>query len=175
MHTKPTKLPRPLILLLFSLASCAVSPYNGKQISSSVVEFDGFTDAPGATVRLEAFDYGPDRFVQLGTARASTTASFRASAICPNSPALYRYRGSINLTWPVYWNFVQTGLYETKVRAFQVQSTGERPILFADNGDAGSCMADLGFNSTCDFNNIAVKCGIKLGEVTVRGCGYFCN
>jgi hypothetical protein len=160
------------VAALLLVASCAMSPTSGSTTSTSEVEFMGFVDAPGLKVRLEGYDYGLKKFVAFKTVTAESTPLFRAGEICPDSPALYRYTGKIDLIWWVYWNFVNNA-YETKVRAFKITSTGETPILFTANENPGACMADYGFNGSCNFNNIAsTKCGFKLGEATVKGVGY---
>lgn len=158
---------------LLGAAGCAVGPYSGQQIETSEVHFDGFVDTAGAQVRLEAFDYGPDRFVGLRTVRAATTPVFPAGAICPNSPPLYRYRGSIDLNWPIYWDHVGgANPYQAKVRAFEVAGGGETPLFFTTDSNAGGCMEEHAFNSTCDFYNVAsVKCGFKINEAVIVGTG----
>lgn len=158
---------------LFAVASCAVSPYQGKQIETSVVEFDGFTDIPSGRVRLEVYDVGLKRFVALRTVTAAATTTFAAGAICPNSPPLYRYRGGIDLQWPIYWRSrgTQPPSYDARVRGAKLTSTGETALFFTTNPNAGNCMAERGFNSTCDFYNIASVCGFTINEVTVLGTG----
>lgn len=156
-----------VIALSLSVAGCAVGPVSGQEIGGNTIEFDGFVRASEARVRLEAFDYGLDRFVALRTVTAERTATFAAGQICPDSPALYRYRGSITLNWPIYWDN-NNGQYETKVRGFEVTS-GEIPLFFTENENPGPCFAEHGFNSTCNFNNLAVsKCGFELNEAVVK-------
>ena len=161
---------RCMVLFLLALASCAVAPYSGQEVDSSIIAFDGFVDEPSATVRLEAFDVITDDFVPKGTARSATTASLRAGALCPNSPALYRYQGSVNLNWPSYWRWLGNSEYEARLRAIHVNAVGERPIVFTDNPNAGSCMAQRA-KGNCDFYNIASQCGFKLDEAKVYGSG----
>lgn len=158
------------VLFALALASCAVGPTSGSVTSTSEISFDGFVDGPGLKVRLEAFDNGPDKFYGVKTVTASTTASFQAGAICPNSPALYRYTGKIDLIWPFWWNY-NNGTYEARVRAFKLTSSGETPVFFTANPDPGICMAENAFNNTCDFYNVAVECGFKIYEATVKGVG----
>lgn len=156
---------------LFLAASCAVGPYSGQQIDTSEVSFDGFVDIAGANVRLEAFDYGPDKFVPYTTVKASTSPTFAAGAICPNSPALYRFKGKIDLNWPFWWE-KNGATYEAKVRAVKLTSTGELPLFFTANPSAGECMAANAFNNTCDFQNVAVStCGFSLSQAVVKGTG----
>jgi hypothetical protein len=151
---------------------CALAPASGSTTSTSEIDFDGFVDGPGLKVRLEAFDVGTNKFGALKTVTAATTPSFAAGAICPNSPALYRYTGKIDLHWPIWWKWVGDGTYEARVRAFKVTSSGELPVFFTTNPNAGLCMSQHAFNSTCDFNNVAVsKCGFKIYEATVKGTG----
>jgi hypothetical protein len=161
------------LVLLFVVSSCAVSPYDGKQIATSEVEFDGFTDIASGKVRLEVYDVGLKKFVAMKTVTAAPTASFAAGAICPNSPPLYRYRGAIDLIWPIYWHSLGTNppTYDAKVRGFKLTSTGETPLFFTTNPNAGNCMASKGFNSTCDFYNVATECGFTINEATVKGTG----
>jgi hypothetical protein len=162
-----------VVACLFIVASCAVSPYQGKQIATSEVEFDGFTDIRSGKVRLEVYDVNAQRWAGLRTVTAAATASFAAGAICPNSPALYRYTGSIDLQWPVYWRSrgTQPPTYDAKVRGFKLTSSGELPLFFTTNPNAGNCMASKGFNSTCDFRSIATECGFTINEATVLGTG----
>ena len=163
-------LPYLKVLFVLALASCAMAPTSGSQTSTSEVSFDGFVDGPGLRVRLEAFDYPANRFGGVRTVTADTAPSFAAGAICPNSPALYRYRGKIDLIYPFWWRSVN-GTYQARVRAFKLTSTGELPVFFTTNPDPGPCMANNAFNDTCDFNNVATKCGFTINEATVRGVG----
>ena len=158
------------VLFVIALASCAVAPTSGSTTSTSEIAFDGFVDGPGLRVRLEAFDYPAGKFGALRTVTASATPTFAAGTICPNSPALYRYTGKIDLIWPFWWRLVN-GTYEARVRAFKLTSTGELPVFFSTNPDPGICMAENGFNNTCDFKNVAVNCGFTVNEATVKGVG----
>jgi hypothetical protein len=163
-------LPYLKFLFVIALASCAMAPTSGSQTSTSEVSFDGFVDGPGLRVRLEAFDYPVNKFGGLKTVTADTAPSFAAGAICPNSPALYRYRGKIDLIYPFWWRYVN-GTYQARVRAFKLTATGELPVFFTANPDPGNCMANNAFNSTCDFNNVSTKCGFTINEATVKGTG----
>lgn len=159
------------VLFLLALAACAVGPTDGSVTETSEVSFDGFVDGPGLKVRLEAYDFNVDEFGALKTVTASTKPTFAAGAICPNSPALYRYTGKIDLKWPIWWKHVN-GTYQARVRAFKVTSSGETPVFFTANENAASCMEANAFNRTCDFYNVAsTKCGFKLDEATVNGVG----
>jgi hypothetical protein len=149
-------------------ASCAVAPYSGQQLDTNEVVFDGFIETAGARVRLEAFDYGTNQFTGVNWATAATTPTFAAGAICPDSPALYRYRGSARLQWPIYWRRIN-GEWESKVRAFKVTSSGEVALFFTANPNAGQCMAENAFNNTCTFSNVAVTCGFNINQAVVKG------
>ncbi|HEY5944175.1 MAG TPA: hypothetical protein VIV40_01730 [Kofleriaceae bacterium] len=157
-------------LFLLALASCALAPTSGSTTYTSAIDFDGFVDGPGLRVRLEAFDAYTNQVGTAKTVTADTAPSFAAGTICPNSPALYRYKGSLDLNLWIWWKLVN-GTYEARVRAFKLTSTGETPILFTANPNPGSCWSQNAFNNTCDFNTVATKCGFKLGEATVKGVG----
>jgi hypothetical protein len=159
------------VLFFLALASCAMGPTDGSVTTTSEVSFDGFVDGAGLKVRLEAFDNGTNKFTALKTVTAATTPTFAAGAICPNSPALYRYTGKIDLPWPYWWKYV-TGTYQARVRAFKLTSSGETPVFFTTNQNPSTCMTDNAFNRTCDFYNVASsQCGFSIHEAAVKGTG----
>ena len=151
---------------LVSAAGCATRPFSGAQISDNVIAIGGLTDVAGVRVRLSAYDWNAARFVALTDVFAQATPSFAAGAICPNSPALYRYDGAVTLNWPFYWRRNPT-LYQTKVKATQI-TAGETPLMFTDNPAGVDCMIANAFNSTCDFFHVAANvCGYDLHEAVV--------
>lgn len=158
------------VLFVLALASCAVGPTSGSVTSTSEISFDGFIEEPSLRVRLDAFDYNANTFGGVRWVTAASAPTFAAGAICPDSPALYRFSGKIDLIYPFWWKNVD-GTYQARVRAVKVTSSGSTPLFFTANPDPGICMAENAFNNTCTFSNVAVKCGFTLNEATVRGVG----
>lgn len=148
-------------------ASCTTSPYSGQTISTGTITFGGFGDAPNATIRFEAFVRSSNNYQQVGVATTKATPTFAAGAICPNSPALYMFNGSAPLNWPIYWDLVN-GQYQAKVKATEY-TAGITKLYFTDNPNGVDCIIAHGFNSTCDFVDVAyTQCGYKLTEAVVK-------
>jgi hypothetical protein len=149
-------------------ASCAMTPYSGQQISTNTVQFDGLTDTPGATVRIDAYDWWTNSYYAMSWVTTGTTPYLAAGAVCPNSPALYQYVASVPLQWSVLWKKFGTQ-YQAKVRATQL-GVGETALKFTANSAGANCMAANAFNSTCDFYTVAYStCGYALNEATIIG------
>ncbi len=154
-------------LAVLLVAGCAVAPYSGKSIDENTISFSGLTDVAGVRVRLSAYDWNASRFLPMVDVFATTEPAFPAGSICPNSPALYLYDGSISLIWPFFWRRLDGSPYQTKVRATQITSA-DTPLLFTSNPSGPACMQANAFNTTCDFYVVAhTTCGYQLNEAIV--------
>ncbi|MEZ4359169.1 MAG: hypothetical protein R3B48_03240 [Kofleriaceae bacterium] len=146
-------------------AACATTPYSGQEVTTNTIPVAGFGNAPGAPVRLYGWDWSTSKYFYVSSTTTAIEPTFAAGVICPNSPDLYAYSGSITLQWPFYWQ-PQPGGYRAKIKATQFTS-GTTPLWFADNPGAVNCLIAAGFNSTCEFGNIAYACGFNTTEPIV--------
>lgn len=162
-----SRLPAIALTAAILATGCATGPYNGQEISTGTIGFAGFGDSPNAKVRFEAYDWIAKKWWPTAETYTRPTAFFAAGAICPNSPALYYYTGSMYLNWPLYWD-LQSGKYTARVRATQY-TAANTTIMFADRPGAVDCVISNGFNQTCDFYNIAYNvCGFHLTTADVK-------
>jgi len=157
------------LTLLIVGASCVTSPYDGQQISGYNLNVEGFVDTPGATVRVDAYDWSTSTYYAWQWTTAQTVPYAAAGAICPNSPPLYSYTANVNLWLNLQWRRdLKTGRSYAKLKATELypgENSGS-PLFFTNNPNGPSCMFQH-ITPNCDFFNIASVCGYTLQEATI--------